>query len=195
MPAVPDCDKKTVNLREIPLRRAPIGAIFIHFGFLAASLSALRAMLAFMGEAASQLTPLTTDEGRQQERTHLFVPAAFYSTDGCCSVNIRNMSPNGALIEGSAIAEPGVTASLRHGSLEVSVRIVWKAGRKAGICLSSAIHVAERMGRLGASHQQRVDDVMRDSRTGQECLASAAQKPVPAPSGSPIGMLANGRRG
>jgi len=143
-------------------------------------------MVTSMAESASQLTPLTTDEGRRHDRTHLFVAATLYSASGSCPVNIRNMSPSGALIEGSAIAEPGATGSLRRGSLDVAVRIVWKAGRKAGVCFSSAIDVAEWMGRPGVSHQQRVDDVVRSLRTGQASPACEIGGLAPTFGGSPI---------
>ncbi len=92
--------------------------------------------------SASQIAPLTTDESRREERTHLFVAATLYFADGSCPVHIRNMSPTGALIEGAVLPEIQMPAIMKRGELETNVSLVWKAGRKAGLSFSSTVHVA-----------------------------------------------------
>ena len=123
--------------------------------------------MAFMPGSTSQLAPLTPDEGRRQERTHLFVAAQLCSASGASPIHIRNMSPSGALIEGAVLPDQHEAATLRRGPLEAKVRIVWKAGRKAGVSFLSAVHVASWMSKTTPSHQAKVDDLVRTIRSGQ----------------------------
>jgi hypothetical protein len=134
---------------------------------LSASPSALAAIISSMSGSTPQLAPLTADEGRRQERTHLFVAAQLCFASGACPVHIRNMSPSGALIEGAVLPDQHEAATLRRGPLEAKVRIVWKAGRKAGVSFLSPVHVADWMSRTMPSHQAKVDDLVRTIRSGE----------------------------
>jgi len=120
-----------------------------------------------MPGSTSQLAPLTPDDGRRQERTHLFVAAQLCFASGACPVHIRNMSPSGALIEGAVLPDQHAAATLRRGALEAKVRIVWKTGRKAGVSFLSAVHVADWMSKTTPSHQAKVDNLVRTIRSGQ----------------------------
>lgn len=130
-----------------------------------------------MSESALPLTPLQSKEVRHHDRTHMFVAATLYSDIGSCPVHIRNMSLQGALIEGSALPELDAPVTLRRGDLAASARIVWLAGRKAGVAFCATVYIADWMSRNGDSHQARVDDIVRDIR-------SERGRPDPAP-GSP----------
>jgi hypothetical protein len=142
---------------------------------LSASPSALAGIREAMAESAPDLVPLTTDEGRRLARTHLFVAATFSFANGSSPVHIRNMSPSGALIEGAVLPDQGEAATLRRGSLEAKVKVVWKAGRKAGLSFLSTVHVPDWMSKTLPSHQARVDDVIRDIRAGQ---AGSSTSPI-----------------
>jgi hypothetical protein len=48
-----------------------------------------------------------TEEGRIAERSNVFVIATLYCAAGSAPVRIRNLSPSGALIEGSVLPLPG----------------------------------------------------------------------------------------
>lgn len=96
----------------------------------------------------------------------MFVAATLYSDAGSCPVNVRNMSLSGALVEGAVLPELDTPVTLRRGSLEASARIVWQVGRKAGVAFSGSVYVAEWMARNPDCHQARVDDIVRDVRSG-----------------------------
>lgn len=104
-------------------------------------------------------------EGRRHDRTHLFLGALLCSKTGSCPVHVRNISPTGALIEGSIAPEKGETLVLKRGGLEASATIVWKVSRKAGIAFVRTIHVADWISKR-AIHQDRVDDIIRTVRSG-----------------------------
>jgi hypothetical protein len=128
-----------------------------------------------MAGSASELTPLATDDSRRLARTHLFVGATLSFAGGSSPVYIRNMSPSGALVEGAALPDQYAPATLRRGSLEAIVRVIWTASGKAGVSFLSAVHVADWMSRTLPSHQTKVDDLMRDIRTGQSGVSPCDQ--------------------
>lgn len=107
----------------------------------------------------------------------MFVAATLYSDKGSCPVHIRNMSLQGALIEGAALPALDAPVTLRRGGLAASARIVWLAGRKAGVAFCATVYIADWMSRNGDSHQARVDDVVRDIRSDRG-------RPDPAPGSS-----------
>ena len=129
-----------------------------------------------MAESALSLTPLHSPQGRLHDRTHMFVAATLYADAGSCPVNVRNMSLVGALIEGAVLPEPDMAVTLRRGSLEAKARIVWRAGRKAGIAFGASIHIADWMSRNPDSAQAQVDDLVRGFRSS----GGSVPRPVPA---------------
>jgi hypothetical protein len=86
---------------------------------------------------------------------------------GFAPVHIRNMSPSGALIEGEILPGQDEPATLRRGSLEAIVKVVWTSGRKAGVSFVSAVHVADWMSRTVPFHQAKVDSLLHNIRSGQ----------------------------
>jgi len=139
-----------------------------------------------MSGSTPELAPLTTDESRRQERTHLFVAAQLCFASGACPVHIRNMSPSGALVEGSVLPGQHEAATLRRGPLEAKVRIVWKAGRKAGVSFLSAVHVVDWMSRTMPSHQAKVDHLLRTIRSAQGRVSGGLADHMAGPDNPPI---------
>jgi hypothetical protein len=109
----------------------------------------------------------TVDEARCAPRTHLFVAAMLHWDAGLAPVNIRNMSPTGALIESPIVPDVRTSVVLKRGSLSIAGRIAWKAGRKCGVAFSSTTHVADWMPRGSASGQARVDRIVSDFKAGR----------------------------
>lgn len=83
--------------------------------------------------------------------------ATLYAGGGSSPVNIRNMSPTGALIEGAVIPDVGNRMMLKRGPLQATGVIAWHSGRRAGVRLDAAIRVADWMARLANTGQERVD--------------------------------------
>jgi len=123
------------------------------------------------------MEPASTDV-RLHSRTHVFVLATLSSDAASCPVYVRNMSPTGALVEGSAFPGPGTPVDLRRGSLRAAGRIVWAEGRRAGITFNSAVHVADWMSRQSDTHQHRVDDAVRAVKLGTALRLSAELDPA-----------------
>lgn len=107
----------------------------------------------------------------------MFVAATLYSDSGSCAVNIRNMSLQGALIEGAVLPQQNAAVRLRRGSLEAVAKIVWQAGRKAGVAFCATVHIADWISRNPDCHQARVDEIVRGIRTGSDHPAAGALAP------------------
>ncbi|WP_294123070.1 hypothetical protein [Sphingomonas sp.] len=118
-----------------------------------------------MNNAASVIA--TVEDARIAPRTHLFVSATLGWDGEAVSVNVRNMSQTGALIESPVIPDVGTAVLLRRGSLEIGGRIAWKADRKGGVAFCSYVHVADWMPRKPAAGQERVDRIVSDFKAGK----------------------------
>ena len=118
----------------------------------------------------------TLDEGRRDQRSHLFVAATLYSDAGSAPVRIRNMSQSGALIETPVIPDPGTAVVLKRGGLEAAGRIAWKVEGKAGIAFSARVNVGDWLSRQVRGHQEQVDEIISGLRSGKQS-GSAADGP------------------
>lgn len=113
-------------------------------------------------------------DGRQHQRTHLFVAATLYADSGSTPAHIRNMSPSGVLIEAPVLPEPGSKIELRRGELQVTGRIAWRIDNRAGIKLDATVYVADWMARQGNSGQQRVDAFLATVRAKPATASASA---------------------
>lgn len=96
---------------------------------------------------------------RAEDRFSLFVIASLYWPRGGGMVKVRNISRNGALIEGDAIPPPGTMVELRRGTLAVAGEIVWHRAGKAGVHLSAATDVT--LWLPTATNQRQVDQAVQ----------------------------------
>jgi hypothetical protein len=70
---------------------------------------------------------------RAHPRTSMFVLATMAAASLTGPVKVRNMSPDGALIEGATLPGVGDHLSLQRGELKATGQIVWQDGGKAGV--------------------------------------------------------------
>ena len=116
-------------------------------------------------------------DGRNCDRSNVFVIATLYSRGGSAPVRIRNLSPCGALIEGAVLPLPGAPVRLSRGSLHVSGEVVWSADGRSGLRFHSSISVPEWLPRSnGARGQHDVDELVFKAKLG-----SLAGHDMPAP--------------
>jgi hypothetical protein len=96
------------------------------------------------GETVIAINP----EGGAEERhrTNLFIAATLY-TDGAGSVpvKVRNLSPGGAMIEGTQMPTSGAPIRLERGPLAVAGAVVWSAHRRCGLAFAHSVSVKEWM--------------------------------------------------
>lgn len=105
------------------------------------------------------------DEQRIEPRTNMFVLATLSSASASAQVKIRNMSPNGALIEGPALPAVGEQLHLSRGASSVRGRVAWARAGKAGVRFDGRVEVGD-WTPGGNTAQQRVDKVVEQVRAG-----------------------------
>lgn len=96
------------------------------------------------------------DHARLEPRTNMFVMASISATTASGPVKIRNLSPQGALIECDALPATGESFELKRGRLFAAGQVVWRQGNKAGLRFDRLIDVVDW---LPSAHsaQQSVD--------------------------------------
>jgi hypothetical protein len=80
-----------------------------------------------------RLTELFTRNARAEPRYTLLLTGKAITASGSLDVVIRDLSPSGAQIQGRVLPTLGKLLILRKGELEVSGRIAWREGNRAGI--------------------------------------------------------------
>ncbi len=105
------------------------------------------------------------DNSRVEQRTNMFVLAAFSSVSASGQVKIRNLSPSGALIEGPALPAVGERLHLSRGTSSARGRIVWCTTAKAGVKFDDRVEVGDWTPGRNAT-QQHVDRVVKQVKAG-----------------------------
>jgi len=120
-------------------------------------------------------------ESRLATRTNLFVMAAIFAGLGSEPVKVRNLSSDGALIEGAALPQPGTQVRLCRADLNVEGEIVWCRDGRAGLRFNAPVAVADWLPQGAAkASQQRVDNLVQQFKTsGVAWAPSAALDEVP----------------
>lgn len=130
----------------------------------------------------TQTSPAELDQ-RTQPRRNLFVAAALHGPDGNpCVVRIRNLSPQGALIEGLGLPAVGARVRLFRGPFSAPAQLVWHAHDRAGLLFATPLNVADWLPSGACNRaQQRVDQFIFEWRA----VASRGGPPPLVPPGRP----------
>ena len=103
--------------------------------------------------------PGKTDD-RLENRSNVFLSAALVTPTSSSPVRIRNLSPRGALLDGTALPLASVEVQLVRGMLRASGRVAWQDANLAGITFDEEIDVSAWVRRTEHSGQQRVDHLV-----------------------------------
>lgn len=103
---------------------------------------------------------------RSQPRSSMFVAAVMRSGMEQAPVKVRNMSPNGAMVDTPLAPARGTSVDLTRGPLIARGTVIWSSGNRVGLRFSSEISVKEWMAPTTAVHQQRVDEMVALVKAG-----------------------------
>lgn len=92
----------------------------------------------------ARLVPTAMDESsqvqnRRQRRANVLLTAVVELSGQVSDVKLRNLSAEGALVEGDRLPSEGTEISFRRAELSVSGKIVWVSGKRAGIQFHEAL--------------------------------------------------------
>lgn len=133
-----------------------------------------------------------TDHHERAPRKNLFLAGAIESSQLRAQVRIRNMSENGAMLEGAALPAAGSSLILKRGELEIGGTVAWSNAGRCGIRLDGMVYLDEwvagkRLPPKGAAlcGQSRVDSIQAAIRLGQPREALEDSEP-PAGAVAPL---------
>jgi hypothetical protein len=96
-------------------------------------------------------------DSRESARANFFLAAVLASSAGSAPVRVRNLSVQGALVDGASLPEEGSEVELHRGQLGARGEIVWRSGHLCGLRFHEKINVRAWIERLGHPGQQQVD--------------------------------------
>ena len=104
------------------------------------------------------------DDPRSDPRSSVFLTAVLYAGARQTPVRIRNLSTQGALLEGADLPAEGTIVQIRRGSLSAAGDIAWSRDQHCGLRFAAVIEVASWIDRAGPVGQQRIDAAIADYR-------------------------------
>ena len=119
---------------------------------------------------------------RRAPRASMFIACTLHAGGELAPVRIRNMSPDGALVETPLLPPPGSRVRLVRETLVAEGIVAWTSDKKLGLRFSSAVSVPVWMGRRperGAPAQRPIGNDLSMTialleHLGDELCASAA---------------------
>lgn len=103
---------------------------------------------------------------RIQPRSSMFLVAVMRSGTEQAPVKVRNMSPNGAMVDTPFAPSRGTSVDLMRGPFIARGTVMWSSGNRVGLRFSSEVSVKEWLAPPTAVHQQRVDDIVALVKAG-----------------------------
>lgn len=78
-------------------------------------------------------------QNRRSRRSNVLMAACLETASGSANVTLRNLSAEGALVEGDRIPAPGEQLVFRKNELAVSGKVAWVTERRAGIAFDAKL--------------------------------------------------------
>jgi len=78
-------------------------------------------------------------QNRRSRRSNVLMAASLETSSGTANVTLRNLSAEGALVEGDRLPDAGESLIFRKNELVVSGRIAWASERRAGIAFDAKL--------------------------------------------------------
>ena len=113
----------------------------------------------------------STAQNRRSRRSQLLMAATVETESGSVDVTLRNLSAEGALVEGDGISKPGSQVVFRKNELSASGRVAWVNQRRAGIAFDAKLK-PETVLRHVPAPRSRVDPVFKRPRLASHVLSA-----------------------
>lgn len=88
---------------------------------------------------ASPMDESSMSQNRRSRRSNVLMAATLESATGTAKVTLRNLSADGALVEGDRIPAAGSDLVFRKKDLAVGGKIAWVSDRRAGIAFDAKL--------------------------------------------------------
>lgn len=114
---------------------------------------------------------------RGQSRSSVFAAAVVRAGVEQAPVKVRNMSPNGAMVESPLTPPQGTIVSLMRGSLSARGTVAWSSDHRFGLHFASELSIKEWLATPAKCEQQRVDNIVSLIRAGAIPTEASAGAP------------------
>lgn len=119
-------------------------------------------------ESAESDCPLhKAENARLQPRSSLFLSALMIAGREQSPVKVRNMSPNGAMVESTLTTMPGTRIKLVRGRLVAEGTTVWTSRNRLGVNFDVEVSIKDWLAGPAKVEQNRVDDIVSLIKAGR----------------------------
>ena len=127
-------------------------------------------------------------QNRRSRRSNVLMAASLETATGTAKVTLRNLSSEGALVEGDRIPEAGEQLVFRKNDLAVSGKVAWVTQRRAGIAFDSKLqpetvlrHIPEPRHRVELNFKRpRLSSPPLSAEERRWCEAFVWDRPLPS---------------
>ena len=82
----------------------------------------------------------SASQNRKNRRSNVLMTASLELSGTAVPVKLRNLSADGALVEGDKLPIEGASVVFRKGDLSVSGNVAWVKGRQAGVSFAQMLN-------------------------------------------------------
>lgn len=82
----------------------------------------------------------SASQNRKTRRSNVLMSASLELSGVSLPVKLRNLSADGALVEGDKLPVEGASVLFRKGDLSVAGQVAWANGRQAGIAFAKSLN-------------------------------------------------------
>nr|WP_294847157.1 PilZ domain-containing protein [uncultured Sphingomonas sp.] len=102
-------------------------------------------------------------KSRQNRRANVLMTATLELSGAALPVKLRNLSVDGALVEGDKLPVDGASIMFRRGDIAVPGKIAWSKGRKAGVSFVRQIGEEQVLRNIALPRQRPAQSFRRPS--------------------------------
>ena len=124
-----------------------------------------------MGARNRAIVDSAAPDARRGPRFRVLLVARLLTTSGERRVKLRDISAEGAMVEGDRLPAPGTDVMLRRGSLEQIATVVWSKDGRAGLEFDEPLTEAELWMQVDAPHLARAAAAPAPLATADDPLA------------------------
>lgn len=117
-------------------------------------------------------------QNRRSRRSHLLMTAILETSGRAVQVKLRNLSAEGAQVEGDQLPVEGTELMFRKGDLAVAGCVIWTKGRSAGIRFVQTLETDAVLNHIAVPQPRTTPDFRRPglaSRALTECERKLAE--------------------
>ena len=131
----------------------------------------------------------SSSQNRRSRRSNVLMSATVEFDGTLVNTKLRNLSKEGALVEGDGLPAIGQSVKFRKGDLHLSGNVAWRAGDRAGIAFDQPLEPESVLRHVPQPRQRMASDHRRPRLRGQELTPGARKIAEDWIFGSPLPQI------